>query len=76
MGGAYAFIHDRVREAAYALIPESERAMAHLRIGRLLASQTAPDERDEKIFDVVSQMNHGAALITTPKEREQVVELI
>jgi predicted ATPase len=38
----------------------------------LLASQTAPDERDEKIFDVVSQMNHGAALITTPKEREQV----
>jgi PAS domain S-box-containing protein len=75
MGGAYAFIHDRVREAAYALIPESERAMAHLRIGRLLASQTAPDERDEKIFDVVSQMNHGAALITTPKEREQVAEL-
>ena len=40
IGGAYAFIHDRVREAAYALIPESERAMAHLRIGRLLASQT------------------------------------
>jgi PAS domain S-box-containing protein len=74
VGGAYAFIHDRVREAAYALIPESERAMAHLTIGRLLASQTAPDERDEKIFDVVNQLNHGAALITTPKEREQVAE--
>ena len=55
--------------------PNSERAMAHLRIGRLLASQTAPDERDEKIFDVVNQLNDGAALITTPKEREQVAEL-
>src|SRR5208283_1791336 len=66
---------DRVQEAAYALIPEHERALAHLRIGRLLASETAPDKRDEKIFDIVNQLNGGAALMTTPKEREQVAEL-
>jgi PAS domain S-box-containing protein len=75
MDGGYAFVHDRVREAAYALIPEDARATTHLRIGRVLASQTPPDERDEKIFDVVSQLNRGAALITTPKEREHVAEL-
>ena len=75
LDGAYAFIHDRVQEAAYALIPEHERALAHLQIGRLLASETAPDERDKKIFDIVNQLNGGAALITTPKEREQVAEL-
>ena len=75
LDGAYVFIHDRVQEAAYALIPEHERALAHLRIGRLLASETAPDKRDEKIFDIVNQLNGGAALITTPKEREQVAEL-
>ena len=34
--GAYKFIHDRVHEAAYSLIPERLRAEAHLRIGRLL----------------------------------------
>ena len=73
--GAYGFIHDRVQEAAYALIPESERATAHLRIGRLLASQTAPDERDEKIFDIVNHLDRAAALITAPEEREQVAEL-
>ena len=75
LDGAYVFIHDRVQEAAYALIPEPDRALAHLRIGRLLASETAPDKRDEKIFDIVNQLNGGAALITTPKEREQVAEL-
>ena len=75
LDGAYVFIHDRVQEAAYALIPESERAMAHLRIGRLLASQTAPDERDENIFDIVNQLDRGTALITAPKECEQVAEL-
>jgi len=75
LDGAYVFIHDRVQEAAYALIPEGERAMAHLRIGRLLASRTVPDERDENIFDIVNQFDRGAALITAPKEREQVAEL-
>ena len=34
----YAFLHDRVQEAAYSLIPEAARAMAHLRIGRMLAA--------------------------------------
>jgi len=37
---SYHFIHDRIREAAYLLIPESLRAEAHLRIGRLLAANT------------------------------------
>ena len=61
--GTYAFVHDRVQEAAYALIPESERAAAHLRIGRLLASRTPPDELEEKIFEIVNQLDRGAALI-------------
>ena len=62
--GTYAFLHDRIQEAAYALIPEGERAMAHLRIGRLLAARTAPEELEESIFDIVNQFDRGAALIT------------
>ena len=73
--GAYAFIHDRVQEAAYALIPESGRAMAHLRIGRLLAARTDAQEREDKIFDIVNQLDRGAALITALDERERVAEL-
>jgi PAS domain S-box-containing protein len=74
-GDAYAFVHDRVQEAAYALIPESERAATHLRIGRALASRAAPGELEEAIFDFVNHLNRGAERITTRKEREQVAEL-
>jgi Predicted ATPase len=71
----YTFLHDRIQEAAYALIPQGERVMAHLRIGRLLAARTPAEEVEEKIFDIVSQFDRGAALITTAAEREQVAGL-
>jgi predicted ATPase/signal transduction histidine kinase/GAF domain-containing protein len=72
---AYTFCHERVREAAYALIPETERAAVHLRIGRILASLTPAIELEEKIFEIVNQLNRGAALIVTPEERVRVAEL-
>ena len=42
LADAYRFVHDRVQEAAYSLIPEELRGEAHLRIGRLLAAHTSP----------------------------------
>jgi len=70
--GAYAFIHDRVREAVYALIPETERAATHLRIGRVLASQLAAASFEEAIFEIVNQLDRGSALIDNPAERDQL----
>src|SRR4029450_7530995 len=69
------FVHDRVQEAAYSLIPEEQRDEAHLRIGRRLAAHIPPEQREEAIFDIVNQFNRGAALITSRDEREQVAEL-
>src|SRR2546430_15680932 len=45
--GVYRFVHDRVQEAAYSLIPADLRAASHLRIGRLLAAHTPPEKREE-----------------------------
>src|SRR5882757_6559807 len=73
--GSYKFIHDRVQEAAYSLVPERLRAEAHLRIGRLLAAHTPAEKREEGIFEIVNQLNRGAALITSRDEREQFAEL-
>jgi predicted ATPase len=71
----YTFLHDRVQEAAYVLMPESERAAVHLRIGRLLVARTAPEEIEEKIFEIVNQLNRGTELIDSLEEREQIAEL-
>jgi PAS domain S-box-containing protein len=72
---SYRFIHDRVQEAAYSLIPEELRPELHLRFGRLLAAHTPPEKREEAVFDIVNQLNRGAALITSREDREQLAEL-
>jgi PAS domain S-box-containing protein len=72
---SYRFLHDRVQEAAYSLIPEAERAAAHLRIGRLLIAHLPAEEHEEAIFEIVNQLNRGVALITSRDEKEQLAEL-
>ena len=74
MERAYAFVHDRVQEAAYALIPEERRAALHLRIGRQLSSGTAGSQRDQAAFEIVNQLNRGASLIVSSTERGEVAE--
>jgi PAS domain S-box-containing protein len=69
---AYKFLHDRIQQAAYSLIPELQRVEVHLRIGRaLLASMTA-DELAEHLFDVSNQLNRGAARLVDRDEKTQV----
>src|SRR5712671_6757418 len=72
--GSYKFIHDRIQEAAYSLIPERLRAEAHLRSGRLRAAHTPAEKREEAVFEIVNQLNRGAALITSQDEREELAE--
>jgi PAS domain S-box-containing protein len=72
---SYKFVHDRVQEAAYSLIPEQSRAATHLLIGRLLWTHIAPEKREEVVFEIVGQLNRGATLISSRDEREQLAEL-
>ncbi|MGK6310229.1 trifunctional serine/threonine-protein kinase/ATP-binding protein/sensor histidine kinase [Variovorax sp. DT-64] len=72
---AYCFLHDRVQEAAYSLIPQELRAETHLRLGTLLAEHTPAERREEAIFEIVNQLNRGSHLITSVEEREKVADL-
>jgi predicted ATPase len=58
---AYKFLHDRIQQAAYTLIPEEHRAEVHLRIGRVLQASMTADELAEQRFDIANQFSRGAA---------------
>jgi PAS domain S-box-containing protein len=72
---SYHFLHDRVQEAAYGLIPRELRAVTHLRIGRMMAAATPPDTIEERIFEIVNQFNRSSDLIESTAEREHIAEL-
>ncbi|MDF5738471.1 MULTISPECIES: trifunctional serine/threonine-protein kinase/ATP-binding protein/sensor histidine kinase [unclassified Nostoc] len=71
----YKFLHDRVQQAAYLLIPEDEKQTTHLKLGKLLLNNISGNEQQEKIFQIVSQLNMGLGLITQQTERNQLAQL-
>ncbi|ODQ53991.1 hypothetical protein SAICODRAFT_34597 [Saitoella complicata NRRL Y-17804] len=70
----YRFLHDRVQQAAYSLIPEEARAATHVKIGWLLLENTDGDNSDRFIFEIVNQLNHGIGTFTDA-ERMRVIRL-
>jgi predicted ATPase len=74
-GGTYKFLHDRIEQAAYTLIPEEHRAEVHLRIGRVLLASMTADELAEHLFEVANQFNRGAALVIDRAEKAKVATI-
>jgi PAS domain S-box-containing protein len=72
---AYKFLHDRIQQAAYSLIPEEQRAEVHLRIGLVLLASMTQDDLAEHLFDVANQLNRGAALLVDRDEKAQVATI-
>ena len=72
---AYHFLHDRVQQAAYEGIPADEKKSVHLKIGRLLLHGMSPEQAEDRIFDIVHQMNEGRALIDGEPDREALAQL-
>lgn len=71
----FRFGHDRIQQAAYALIDADRRPSVHLRIGRLLWHNVKSDQLSERIFEVVDHLNQALPLITDSEERDQVAQL-
>jgi len=66
----YKFSHDRIQQAAYSLISDSEKKSIHCKIGQILLEQTPVQQQEEKIFDIVNHLNSGIELIRVGNQFE------
>ncbi len=73
--GNYQFVHDRIQQAAYNSQTEEARKKIHLSIGRTLLAIVPEDEKNERNFDIVDQLNNGLSNITDTKEKNLLLDL-
>ncbi|HEY3516753.1 MAG TPA: diguanylate cyclase, partial [Gammaproteobacteria bacterium] len=73
--GEFAFRHDRIRQAAYATLPDKERPRLHLAIGRTWLAIASPAEVEARLFDIVGHLNEGRAGIDGGEERRRLADL-
>jgi len=71
----YRFLHDRVQQAAYSLIPQAEKEVTHLIIGKKLLEKLSDKQREEQIFEIVNHLSIANNLISTNREREELGSL-
>ncbi len=71
----YKFLHDRIQQAAYSLIPDELVANIHLHIGRVLLASMTPDQLAEHLFEVANQLNRGATLLIDRDEKARAATI-
>ncbi|MEG4962221.1 MULTISPECIES: ATP-binding sensor histidine kinase [unclassified Microcoleus] len=74
-GASYKFLHERVQQAAYALISDSHKQETHLKIGRFLLQNAQQEQLEKHIFETVNQLNAAQKIISGELEKFQVCQL-
>ncbi|MEJ6486817.1 AAA family ATPase [Nostoc punctiforme UO1] len=72
---SYKFLHDRVQQAAYTLIPNEQKQEVHFEVGQLLLENTAQSKLEENIFNIVNHLNISLCLITTQTQKDRLAHL-
>ncbi len=70
----FRFVHDRIREAAHALLSEEQRARSHHRAARLLQASIPGEARAARVLELADHFNRALGELEED-ERIPVVEL-
>jgi predicted ATPase len=71
----YTFLHDRVQQAIYHLLSETETKENHLAIGRILLQQGRLEQTDDFLLETVYHLNQGSELVAVPTEQRELAEI-
>jgi len=71
----FKFLHDRIQQAAYALIDDEQKRSIHLQIGRLLLKNTPTNILEEQVFNIIGHFNHSLELLDNQAERLEISQL-
>lgn len=71
----YRFLHDRVQQAAYALIPTEDKQQTHTAIGQLLLDKLSESEQEEQLFEIVNHFNQGDIQNISTAEKQALAKL-
>ena len=64
------FVHDRVQQAAYAMLSEEQAVRLHLALGRALNAESDEETRHDQLFAIAEHLNRAAHLMNEPERTE------
>ncbi|MDM8558082.1 AAA family ATPase [Candidatus Parabeggiatoa sp. HSG14] len=70
----FRFQHDRIQQAAYSLIVDTEKSILHHQIGEFILL-AYPEDLEERLFEIVDHLNLGIEQVATQKERNEIARL-
>ncbi|NES98395.1 MAG: serine/threonine-protein kinase PknK, partial [Desertifilum sp. SIO1I2] len=72
---SYKFLHDRVQQAAYTLIDDTQKQKVHWQIGRRLLTNVPVNAPPDLLFQIVDHLNLGKLLASSESEKIKLAKL-
>ncbi|KAL3809613.1 hypothetical protein ACHAXA_011792 [Cyclostephanos tholiformis] len=68
----FKFVHDKIQEAAYSLIPEDDKSQYHYSLGLSLYFMTKGEVLDDILFSIADQIKHGMSYLADENPELQI----
>lgn len=71
----FKFLHDRIHQASYSMIPDEEKNRIHYKLGMFLLEKYKANPQNELLFELLNHLNYSTDLIDDDNIRVLIAEL-